>query len=326
MNTYQVLGPKKRGRLKENLVKFDEISEPNELVLDYTTTALPPKKFFMPMKEVLLNFDIASQTAEAPPAVSGERILLGVHPCDMTAIRYLDWAFSEGQPEANWLNRRAATAIFGVTQIADDQCFSEAVKSNDPEKGYDGFFFDNGDKYVVALYTESGEKAFAGFAGAKDASEQDLANGKKHFEEMAASQKLKIDAPLASLPKMLSDAHNHAEWENVSKKCLSCGSCTNVCPTCYCFDVEDVVDLTMTKGQRIRKWDSCQLRDFTSVAGGHTFREKRETRARHRVYRKFNYLTEEQADRHAFCVGCGRCNRACTADINIVEILNNIQK
>ncbi|HOX29368.1 MAG TPA: 4Fe-4S dicluster domain-containing protein, partial [bacterium] len=95
-----------------------------------------------------------------------------------------------------------------------------------------------------------------------------------------------------------------------------------VCPTCYCFDVEDDVAIDLVNGNRTRLWDSCQLTSFAEVAGGENFREKREARVKHRISRKFLYLNEKFSK--PFCVGCGRCNRACTAKINIVEILNEL--
>ena len=77
-------------------------------------------------------------------------------------------------------------------------------------------------------------------------------------------------------------------WQEVGKKCVSCGNCTAVCPTCYCFDVQDEVKLDVTGGERKRIWDSCQLEEFAEVSGGENFREERASRQRHRYYRKFN--------------------------------------
>lgn len=322
MESYQVLAPEK----KVKTPVFTEIQDPAEVVLEYTTTIIPPKKFFMPIKETLLEFEIATQQAIVPPAVEGKRLLLGVHPCDMAGILLLDWAFTEGQAESHWIERRKATTVFGITQIPDEQCFSNAVETNNPQKGYDGFFFDNGESYLVAIYTEKGEEAFAEFKGAKPATPADLERGRARFEQVSSNQTLKLAAPLSEIPMILQGADAYPEWDDVAKRCFSCGSCTMVCPTCYCFDIEDIVDLTITRGKRLRKWDSCQLRDFTTVAGGHTFRNKRTSRAKHRINRKYRYLADKGAPDYPFCTGCGRCNRTCTAKINITEIINNVCK
>ena len=321
MNSGTVLAPKRKGKS----YVFDEIEKPSEVVLEYPTTILPPKKFFQPPLETLLTFDMKTQDAVTPDPVAGQRFLLGVHPCDMAALRRLDWAFTEDNPERNWIARRKATVIFGVTQSPDEFVFSECVGANNPEDGYDGFFFIRGDSFVVCLYTEEAEKAMAGFDGFSEAAKADLDAAKAHFASASKRQTKKLNVPVAAMPLLLKGTYDHPEWGSVADRCLSCGSCTLVCPTCYCFDVADTVALDLASGERQRMWDSCQLHDFTTVAGDHTFREKRENRAKHRVYRKFKYLVASEGGGYdSFCVGCGRCIRSCPADIDIVEICNNI--
>ena len=100
-----------------------------------------------------------------------------------------------------------------------------------------------------------------------------------------------------------------------------------VCPTCYCFDVADELALNLKKGERIRRWDACMLSDFAVVAGGENFRPKAKERLKHRIMRKFNYLMKKHGE--AVCVGCGRCVRACLADISpkkITETLTGEEK
>ena len=321
MQSGQALAPRRKG---EHFV-FDEIECASDVILEYPTTILPPKKFFQPPVETLLKFDMATQEAEAPRPVEGRRFLLGVHPCDMAGILRLDWAFTKDNPEENWIARRNATLVFGVTQSPDEYVFSISVDANDPVEGYDGFFYIRGANYVICLYTEAAEKAFEGFTGLNEATQADLDAAKAHFRAESERQVKKLDAPVDAMPLLLKGTFDHPEWSSVADRCMSCGSCTLVCPTCYCFDVEDTVALDLATGSRRRMWDSCQLHDFTAVAGNHTFREKRENRAKHRVYRKFKYLVNSEGEGwDSFCVGCGRCIRSCPANIDIVETCNNI--
>ena len=111
-------------------------------------------------------------------------------------------------------------------------------------------------------------------------------------------------------------------WAETADACVGCGTCNLVCPTCYCFDVEDTVDVTVTHGSRERAWDGCMLRRFSEVAGGEVFREDTAARQRHRVYRKFKYISDQTSQ--PWCVGCGRCMQACTAGISIVQIVNRL--
>ncbi|MCX7703870.1 MAG: 4Fe-4S dicluster domain-containing protein, partial [Planctomycetota bacterium] len=112
---------------------------------------------------------------------------------------------------------------------------------------------------------------------------------------------------------------------DVANRCYSCGTCTLVCPSCYCFDVEDDVSLSnLSSGERTRLWDSCQTESFAIVATGENFRKERSHRVRHRLYRKYYYLAEKYGD--TFCVGCGRCGRQCTADIDIFDIVSALSE
>ena len=109
-------------------------------------------------------------------------------------------------------------------------------------------------------------------------------------------------------------------WESLSDKCISCGACTALCPTCHCFTIKDEVGFDLKTGKRIRIPASCQLRSFTRVAGDFVFRNKRVDRFKHRIYHQLQYFK----DRHGveMCTGCGRCIRACPTKINWVEAIN----
>ncbi|MCX5636268.1 MAG: 4Fe-4S dicluster domain-containing protein, partial [Planctomycetota bacterium] len=103
-----------------------------------------------------------------------------------------------------------------------------------------------------------------------------------------------------------------------------CGSCNLVCPTCYCFNVQDDINWDMRTGNRQRVWDGCLLEGFTRVAGGHEFRKNRADRFRHRLYRKGKYVPDKIGGEIA-CVGCGRCIDACLPDIaNPVSVYNRL--
>ncbi|MCK5000044.1 MAG: 4Fe-4S dicluster domain-containing protein, partial [Anaerohalosphaera sp.] len=93
---------------------------------------------------------------------------------------------------------------------------------------------------------------------------------------------------------------------------------------CYCFDVQDLVNWNLKDGQRERSWDGCLLKDFANVAGDHNFRKNKESRFRHRLYRKGKYVPTKIGGQVA-CVGCGRCIGACVPDIaNPVAVYNRL--
>jgi sulfhydrogenase subunit beta (sulfur reductase) len=118
--------------------------------------------------------------------------------------------------------------------------------------------------------------------------------------------------------------HGHPVWEVFGEKCYSCGSCVFVCPTCYCFDVKDELDIDLENGRRVRVWDGCMLENFATCAGGHNFRKTRAARFRHRIFRKGVNLPLKYS--YYGCVGCGRCARDCTSSIaGPVKVLSYIQ-
>jgi ferredoxin len=116
-----------------------------------------------------------------------------------------------------------------------------------------------------------------------------------------------------------------AYWQRVSERCLSCRTCTFVCPTCRCFDVRDEV-VTRRPGEqvfeRLRAWDACTSATYRRIAGGHNPRPTQEHRLRNRFYCKFMYYPQDFGP--LGCVGCGRCIEACPVDIDILEVIETV--
>jgi sulfhydrogenase subunit beta (sulfur reductase) len=134
--------------------------------------------------------------------------------------------------------------------------------------------------------------------------------------------KNEVNIDLGEITAMFDRSLKSKIWDEIGDRCLSCGNCTNVCPTCYCFDMMDEPNLDLKTGKRIRVWDSCQNERFAKVAGGESFREKRSQRKKHRFYRKFRYHNDKY--NKFFCTGCGRCSRTCMAKINLKETLDQL--
>ena len=128
---------------------------------------------------------------------------------------------------------------------------------------------------------------------------------------------------LGDLPEILEMEYHSEVWDELGRKCLSCGSCSMVCPTCYCFDVNDEVDLGSRSGRRIRSWDSCLFETHALVAGGENFREHRSSRIKFRYYHKQRGFVAEYG--RPSCVGCGRCIAGCPAGIDIVSVIEKLR-
>jgi sulfhydrogenase subunit beta (sulfur reductase) len=316
-----LFGPKK----KDVFYSFQKVEDVKDLALDYNTTILPLKKFFTPAKdEVIMTFNLKTGEMKAPKTDPvKEIIILGAHACDMQGLVRLDTCWKEGNPDNTYLAKRAKSTIIGVTCNPDEFCFCSSVGSNDHKEGFDIFLSDLGQSWLAESFTEKGDKLLA-LAKTEEAGMFDDELAYKAKAKCAQLPGEQIAAKVEELPLLCMDGEDLAFWkDDLARRCLACGSCTNVCPTCYCFDVQENVELNLTDGSRLRSWDSCQLEGFTEVAGGEKFMHEQATRQKHRFYRKFRWLTTKYGGK-AFCVGCGRCRRQCTAEIGVVETANKL--
>ena len=291
---------------------FDELKSASEMCLDYDVTILPPKKYFQPPKEVLLRF--VPEQADSYEAVNEyeQLTLIGVHYYDCAAIYLMDRAFSEGEKDTNYLVKRNNSLLIGIypTRFFKYRFSNSVIKGDQPYKVADLMLVDmDDDNYVVEIVTGKGRSYIEPIGCKKSCySLKEIENAKNRIKD---DQRLPV--PVELTPDFLKKNHSHPVWDVFSEKCYSCGSCVFVCPTCYCFDVKDEVEISLARGQRIRVWDGCMLENFATCAGGHNFRKKRAARFRHRIFRKGVNLPLKY--HYWGCVGCGRCADACTSSI-----------
>ena len=318
----EVVGVK---RSEEGKYIFDRLENPEDLCLDYDVTILPPKKYFLPQRETLLRF----RDREGEPAVeavveSSPRVIFGVHPYDMAAINLLDKVFSSDNRDPNYLKKREDALIIGTdVKNPSPYAFFKSMGTDTVREGFDLFFTGMEKSYAVEAGSEKGEELFK-YGDFKEATGGE-ANQFESIKEQEKGLSLKraLNFFAGDLPRLLGERVGHPIWEEKSSQCLSCGSCIMVCPTCYCFDVQDEVDMSLTAGERVRQWDGCLLTDFAQVATGENFRKDKKSRYQHRLYRKGKYIPEKFG--MIGCVGCGRCASVCLADIaDPVEVYNQL--
>ena len=322
--SWNVIGVKSKG----SKFAFGPLESSDELRLDYDVTLLPPKKYFFPQRETLFTYDLVGSFSAKNPEQIKPMIIIGIHPYDIVALLHMDEIFRETKSDPYYFKKREASVLIGVNiQKMSKWNFSSVMGSASIDYGYDLMLTDLGNRYAINVGSQKGEEILSKYAkNVTPALARDFQiAGQKKREVMYMSQQ-KLDFPPELIPELLKDSYGKSGfWEKHSEKCLACGSCVLVCPTCYCFDVKDNPDLTLEHGERIRTWDGCLLEDFAKIASGENFRATRPTRYRHRYFKKGKYLF----DRFGFisCVGCGRCSSNCLPDIaNPVNLFNDMYK
>ena len=293
---------------------YDRIASFEELCLDYDVTVMPPTKYLLPAKETLLRFKIGDEPEVEPVIEASPRAIIGVHPYDIKAIELLDEAFMTTNPDPNYIARRQNTIIIGADCLnPSPKSFAPSMGTYLTETGFDLLLTNIGADYMITVGSEKGADLLAKYAQVREPSGDEVAKQKAVRDEALAKYELSLNVPRERLPKLLEESYDDPYWESRSETCLSCGSCVMVCPTCFCFDVQDEVVLNLKDGERLRQWDGCVLVDFARVATGENFRHDKASRFRHRIYRKGKYILERYGK--VGCVGCGRCATACLAEI-----------
>lgn len=307
--------------LGHNQYRFADVSTLDEIALDYRPTILPPKKYFIPQYETLLHYDVShGQQMEAVVEVE-DLTLFGVHTCDLAGIQCLNMVFSDRPRDMHYLLRKNHITLIGLEcrDYCDEHATCAMLRNHLPKGGYDLFLSRLSDSYFVDAPTYRGELIVEKSGLFRPVADQDRDELQRLREKKQHIFKSEVPIRYQDIPRLFTETFDSAVWTRIGERCLSCGNCTNVCPTCYCFDVVDEAELDPTRGRRLRVWDSCQHENFAKVAGGESFREERSDRKRHRFNRKFRYPMERY--KRMFCTGCGRCTRTCMAGIDLKETL-----
>ncbi len=295
---------------------FGSLDSADELRLDYDTTILPPKKYFLPQYETMMRFDISGPDKLSRPQIK-KKVIIGVHPYDLAAIQQMDKYFLDTNVDDIYLQKRKNTILIGLVpvKVSEKAFFGDMARlsGGPPEVAYDLMLAVLGNAIAVIPGSDAGTGLLSKAQGLRDASPEEIQRVQALQQEAREKASRGLNVGPKGWHDLLTQNYDSEVWAEQAENCLACGSCTLVCPTCFCYDVVDEVNLDLTTGERKRTWDGCLLRDFTKVGTGEIFREKIEDRYRHRFHRKGKYLPD--AFGFVACVGCGRCSSQCLPDI-----------
>ncbi|WP_027365695.1 4Fe-4S dicluster domain-containing protein [Desulfotruncus alcoholivorax] len=316
ISEYQVFAPVR----KDTFTVFKQICSGKDAVLAAGNTKLPVKELFFPQSEKLYSYSVTEAGAKLEATLDDQqKIVFGVRPCDAKSLVLLDHVFNNDKyQDPYYLTRRENTILVGIgCNSPASTCFCTSVNGGPFDtNGLDILLVDTGDAYVVEVVSDKG-KALAEKAGFAAASDADQAAAAKAKEDAVVTCQVNLDGLKAKLDVNFYDPI----WDKIHEKCLGCGACTYLCPTCHCFDiVDDAVDCN---GCRVRNWDSCAFPLFTLHGSGHNPRTSNKERYRNRIMHKFKYFVDNNNE--IACVGCGRCIKNCPVNMDIRVVLEDVR-
>lgn len=321
--TYQLFGPVK----DKNGCIFKLLDKGVMPDLDYSDSIMSVKSVIFPQTEKILTVSLDDTVEDHHIMKRAEntyspRAVIGLRPCDAKAVQLVKLNFdTEDYKDPYWCDAYEATTFIGLAATKPGACDFSLDAASGPfnEEGLDILMADMGDKYLAKVLTDKGNAfvAACGFSQAADKTESQAlfdilrTDTEKRIESQIQTDQLK--------DKTILELHEAPFWEDVAFSCLNCGTCTFVCPTCWCFDIQD--ETKRNSSSRFRNWDTCMSSLFTRHASGHNPRDTKTQRVKQRFMHKLKYFPDKY-NQGIMCVGCGRCVKSCPVNIDIREVCN----
>jgi sulfhydrogenase subunit beta (sulfur reductase) len=310
--------PVERGQGAFSLEAVDDVSRARP---DALRTIVPFKKLLLKPRFTALERRGDGPEIEGKDNNGEHKVLFGIHACDIHALRILDLMYLSDYPDPYYRSNRSKLTVVGYGCVPDDKCFCQSMGCATVDEGFDLFLTPLEGRYLVTVASARGDDIVRASAELfRPATWNDTRDYLDRLQQRQKEFTLSLD--ITDLPYVLELKKGDPVWEELGKKCLCCGSCSMVCPTCTCFNVFDEIPREGVRS-RVRTWDSCLYPDYALVAGGHNFRETRADRVKNRYYHKQEAFVREFG--MPSCVGCGRCIENCPTGINVVEVFEHVR-
>lgn len=326
-DTYELFGPVR----EQDFHLFKPLAKGRLPDIPAQNTRMSVKDVLYPQTQPLFDYSLDENDADHHqlkdvPWDETPKAVIGLRPCDADAVALVGRNFvAKDIQDPYWVRTLEATTLVGYAcDTPCPVCFCTSAGSGPyNDAALDVLLADSDGAILANAVTEKGEKllAAAGWDAALDDSLAETLAAQKEAAEAKVTAQVTTDK-LAGHDTMA--LYNASFWEDVSFSCINCGTCTFLCPTCWCFDIQD--ETHGTKGQRMRNWDSCMFPLFTLHGSGHNPRGQKVQRVRQRFMHKLKYYVDKY-ENGIQCVGCGRCVMYCPVNIDIrrvAELMNQL--
>ena len=311
---------------KLHLEHVEAFPLPGEMTLEGIRTVEPLKGIAQLLRRPVAEYP-SPDVDEIEAANGPVTIVVGARACDIAALELVDKVLLEGEFEDPFYRaRREKMIVIGADCTGcGDSCFCNLLGAGPwPKSGFDlavskvggGYLVESGSDRGKTIVEEHGELFTEPRDGQKEARDE------KRNEVVRLLEEQNGGYPAAEgLPEKLRASLASEVWNEISARCVECGACTNICPTCYCFLLYDQKSGEET-GQRVMTWDSCQVSGYARMAGMGTPRPRLTDRVKHRFYHKYDYLVLSHGA--IYCTGCGRCIDTCSAGIDMRDAFRRV--
>ncbi|MFC2063775.1 4Fe-4S dicluster domain-containing protein [Chloroflexota bacterium] len=291
---------------------------------DFIPGAHSWKQYLFPSRVDLFHLELNNSDwmLTKPETIQPKFAFIGVRACELAAIQIQDGIFIRSDySDPVYKSRRQNLFILAVNCMhPNDTCFCSSLNSGPRvERGFDLCLTELDNIFLLEIGSELGRTALT-HVPFSDASAFLLQTAQKGLD-LASKQTRQLDT--SDLPELLLHNLDHPHWDEIAERCFSCGNCTQVCPTCFCWDTVDTQDLLGQSTRRERVWDSCFNPGFSYLAGGNT-RPTIRSRYRQWLSHKLGTWIEQQG--MLGCTGCGRCITWCPPGIDLTEEISVFRK
>ena len=286
-------------------------------------TVRSAKDLFFPQVENLVGFKVTGKQIELIESRDPAEpfVLFGVRTCDARSFDILDKVFLAEPADTYYKARRenGVVVTMACTRPAET-CFCTVFGIDPTEPAGDVSCWMDGESLYWQANTEKGEKLTAGLSMLEDSGDEAVKAQQARTKEILNKLPLK-DLNLKGFDgEHMMELFQSPKWASLSESCLGCGTCTFVCPTCQCYDIEEFN--TGSEVKRFRCWDSCMYSDFTKMSAGQP-RPTQLERFRQRFMHKLVYFPTNNDGTYG-CVGCGRCLQKCPISMNIAKVIKTL--